>query len=187
MNFDYRLFTIINNLAGHHKLLDVFMVGVAKYSLAIYAVFLLYLWFQPGNRNENKKLVLKAVIAALIGLGINQVIGFFYFRPRPFAHHQVNMLIAKSPDPSFPSDHATGSAALTIAIFGARPLMGWLMTAITILLMVSRVYVGTHYPLDVLGGALTGLVGSLISGLLWRYFDKPAEKIINIYNRFIPL
>lgn len=182
MNIDYKVFTMINNLAGHNKLLDLFMVDMAKYGVAFYGLFLLYLWFRSGIKLENRKLVFKAVIAALIGLGINQLIGIFYFRPRPFAHHVVNMLIDKSPDPSFPSDHATGSASLTFSIFTASPLLGGVMSVITIILMVSRIYVGTHYPFDVIGGAITGIIGSMVSIIIWPLLDKYAEKFIKIFD-----
>ncbi len=187
MNFDYRLFTEINRLAGHSKFLDPVMVGMAKYGVIIYAVVLLILWLRPGTTSTDRKLVLRAAMAALLALSINQVIGFVYFRPRPFAHHTVNMLVPKSPDPSFPSDHATGSSALTVSLAGSKPGLGVVLLIVTLLLMVSRVYVGTHYPVDVIGGALTGILGSAVTNLLWPYLDKFGDKLINLYERFTPI
>ena len=184
MNLDYKLFAIINSIAGHNNILDMFMLGMAKYGVILYALILAFLWFKQGN--ANKKVALKAVTAALFALAINQAIGLFYFRPRPFVHHDVNMLIDKSPDPSFPSDHATGSAALTFSILGTNRLLGIFMTILTGILMISRVYVGTHYPFDVIGGAAIGYLGSMISSFLWSKIDNVADNIIKIYNKFIP-
>lgn len=187
MNFDYTIFSKINGLAGHNKLLDLFMVEFTKYGILLYGLILLYLWFKPSIYKQNKKLVFKAVISTLIALGINQIIGLAYFRPRPFAHHHVNLLVDKSPDPSFPSDHSTGSSALTLAIFKQDRILGSVMWGITLLLMVSRIYVGTHYPLDIIGGFVTALLGNLLVNVLWPYIDNMIESIIDIYNKFIPV
>lgn len=186
MNWDYTLFARINGLAGHHTVLDLVMRGMARYGVILYGFYLLYLWFRASQTTSDKKLVLKAVLAAVIALLINQVIGLVYFRPRPFVHHTVNMLIPKSTDPSFPSDHATGSSALTATMALAGSKLGILMTLTTLVLMISRVYVGTHYPGDVLGGALTGLVGSIAANFFWPFLDKYSEMLIGLYNRFIP-
>ena len=186
MNWDYTLFARINGLAGHHQVLDLVMRGMAKYGVFLYVIYLLYLWFRTSRTTSDKKLVLKAVLAALIALLINQVIGLVYFRPRPFVHHSVNMLITKSMDPSFPSDHATGSSALTATVACAGSKLGILMIVTTLVLMISRVYVGTHYPGDVLGGALTGILGGIAANFFWPHLDKFSEMLIGLYNRFIP-
>src|SRR3954454_7250194 len=66
-------------------------------------------------------------------------------RPRPPAHRA-------SHDPSFPSDHATGACSLAFAIWLCDGTIGTVLLVLAALLSFARVYVGTHYPGDVLGG-----------------------------------
>ncbi|MCL4439195.1 MAG: phosphatase PAP2 family protein, partial [Firmicutes bacterium] len=79
------------------------------------------------------------------------------------------------------------SSALTVSLAGSKPGLGVVLLIVTLLLMVSRVYVGTHYPVDVIGGALTGILGSAVTNLLWPYLDKFGDKLINLYERFTPI
>ena len=182
---DYRLFRAINGLAGHGGLIDHSMIWLAKYGPIVFALFLGVLWFSGIGEDAvlARKTVLRAVVSAALALGLNQLIGLIYFRPRPFATHEVKLLLPRSGDPSFPSDHSTGAAALTASAFGVAPLATWGMTALSILLMVSRVYVGLHYPLDVLGGAVTGILGSFLVKYVWVYLDPWAVKLIGLWDK----
>jgi undecaprenyl-diphosphatase len=102
--------------------------------------------------------------AAAVGLLISQVITHFWQRPRPFvAHpHETILLVAPSNEPSFPSDHAVAAFAIAfvVAVIGRR--MGALFLAGASVLALARVVAGIHYPGDVLGGAVIGLVSALL-------------------------
>lgn len=184
-HLDYYLFTLINNMSGHNKLLDSAMVIFAKWGVVVYGAILLYLFFcgqEPGVGMLNRKNVVKGVLAACIALLINQIIGFIYIRPRPFTTHTVNLLIDRSPDPSFPSDHAAGAGSLSLTVFSEHPYIGTLMFCLTLLLIISRVYVGTHYPLDVLGGVFTGFLGSLLAEKLWPLCNSSVTKVLELWE-----
>lgn len=188
MNLDYMLFSKINSLAGHSHYLDLFMVMIAKWAVLVYGIALVLLWFKKGSSDEvlrNRKGVLRICLSAAIALGINQVIGLFFFRPRPFATHKVTLLLDRSPDPSFPSDHATGATAITASFFGFNNTLGKIFAFISLLLVFSRVYSGTHYPFDILGGILTGLIGSFIAQKLWPYVDGIVEKLIGLWDYIV--
>ena len=93
----------------------------------------------------------------------------FVQRQRPYNAGLTHLLIAKSTDPSFPSDHATASAAIAFAflLHGMRREGLWFSVA-ALVVMISRVYIGTHYVSDVFGGALTALVAAALVRLLYR-------------------
>src|ERR1019366_4986398 len=91
------------------------------------------------------------------------------------------LLIAPSTDYSFPSDHATASFAIAATFIIHRMRLCGLAFAIAALLMIfSRVYVGTHYVSDVLGGALTGIVAAAVVRLAYREGTRVDRYITSI-------
>ena len=91
--------------------------------------------------------------AQLVSFGLREAIG----RPRPpEVYAEPKALVTVPHDGSFPSGHATSSfaCATTLAFFAPRAAPLFLVLAAAI--AWSRVYVGVHYPLDVLGGAVLG-------------------------------
>jgi undecaprenyl-diphosphatase len=97
-----------------------------------------------------------------LAIGINFLIGLVYYRPRPFINHHVHMLLPHVVDSSFPSDHATASMAIAVAIWLYNRKLGTPLIVIALLIGLSRVYVGHHYPTDVLGGFIIGTVSALL-------------------------
>jgi undecaprenyl-diphosphatase len=170
---DWQLFRLVNGLAGRFDALDDFGAACANGLEYVLLLLLASLWLMPAARDdvryERRAIVVYALAAALIALGINQLIGAAWFRPRPFAHHEVTLLLTRSTDASFPSDHAAGAFALATAVVLSRDQwtrrLGYLMLAGAVLLAVARVYSGTHYPFDVTAGAGIG-AGS--AWLIWR-------------------
>lgn len=94
----------------------------------------------------------------------------FVHRIRPYDSGITHLLIGPSADFSFPSDHATASFAVaaTFLLHNMRH-RGVAFFAAAMLMSIARVYVGTHYASDVLGGALTGIVGAaVVRSVYWE-------------------
>lgn len=89
-------------------------------------------------------------------------------RQRPFeALEGVRLLITPPGEASFPSGHAaTAFASSVVLIYRERGLLRWLPCLLAILIAFSRIYVGVHYPLDVLGGAIVGTLIALLVSIL---------------------
>jgi undecaprenyl-diphosphatase len=169
--FDTKVYHFINGFAGHNHLLDATMVFFAKDALEIYAVLFVIAWFAlPKKDIHNRHALVMAGLSGILALIINVVISHIWFRPRPFTVFQKGTyteLVAHSADASFPSDHAAGSFGFAAGSWGRqRKLISYLFTIIAVIVMVARVFVGVHYPTDVIGGMIVGIIASKI---VWRF------------------
>jgi undecaprenyl-diphosphatase len=169
--FDISLYHLINGLAGHSYLLDDLMIFFAKYSLEFYAILFIVAWLTLPKRDiDHRHALIVAGFSGILALFINVIISHVWYRPRPFTvlHKGTYLqLISHSKDASFPSDHTSGSFGFASGSWGHNTK--WIsgtFTVIAIIVMFSRVYVGVHYPTDVIASLI---VGSLSGKIMWRF------------------
>lgn len=94
----------------------------------------------------------------------HQLIKKLAVRKRPFQNNPDIQLDIKTPSSSsFPSGHATISFASTTILFFLSPVAGWIALAVSAIVALSRLYLMVHYPSDVLGGILIGILDGLIA------------------------
>ncbi len=188
---DWQLFQAINGLAGHSQLPDQFFKLCTQYLAVVLLVLVATLWFTPGESaavsGRRQRLVVYAVLAAVLALAVNQGIGSLWFRPRPFVQHTVTVLVPHSPDNSFPSDHATGGFALAVVVVLLRDrwarILGCVLIALAALLAFSRVYVGAHYPFDVVTGICVGTAAAVVVTLVSPALDPLVERLLRRRER----
>lgn len=160
----------INSLAGKSALVDSLMIWVSAIGVPVLILAVAGQWWRKGDRPHTRHVLIAAGFSFLLGLALNQLILLFVHRMRPYDAGISHLLIAPSADPSFPSDHATATIAIAAAFLfhGMRRTGVWFLAA-AVLVIVSRVWIGTHYATDVLGGALTGVIGAaLVRALYWE-------------------
>ena len=165
---DYRIEQFINGPAGHHPALDACMRDAATWAVPAF-IGIVAAWFMFGwirGLAAERRGALTALFAAGGALLANQIVLMFWQRPRPFDAHpgSVTTLVSRGADPSFPSDHAAAAVAIAVVLFLAHRRIGAAVLVLAALVCLARVYVGAHYPGDVLGGAL---VGAGVAALLW--------------------
>lgn len=156
---DWQIFQAINGLAGRWPLLDRLGILAANYLPLVFFALLAMVWFtgaRPLERERRQRMVVVTGIALVLAYLVGKLIDRFYFRPRPFTVHPVHQLLPHAPDSSFPSDHTILAFAVTTALLLVSRRLGLLALALGVLVAVARVFVGVHYPTDVLGGALLG-------------------------------
>jgi undecaprenyl-diphosphatase len=185
MKLDYKLFEMMNQFAGKNAILDQFVLLFSKYGPILFGIVFVWLWFsKSGNKMENRKLVLFALTIAVLTLGIDKIIEMSYFRPRPFVSHTVTLLVEKSTmDPSFPSNHAAGSFALAFALFWKHRKAGSVLLIMAVFMALSRLYIGVHYPLDVLVGAFIALAVTWIIISQRRLLEPLFDRIICVISK----
>lgn len=163
LHADRAVFLFINGLGGHFAFIDDFVAGIANDYFLIVGFFLILiaLWF--GTRDAvQRKINQTAAISAIISLGIAQsivdILNVFFFRPRPFTILPTRLLFYAPTDSSFPSNAATIAFAIAFGTFFVNRKAGGILLILASMLAFARVYVGIHYPSDVLGGAAIAAV-----------------------------
>jgi undecaprenyl-diphosphatase len=169
-NPDVELLYDINGLAkdAPHGF-DRVMEFIGEYGL-LFAMVLLVLWGWWGVRRrggENAASSVAALVWAPLAAGIavlvNVPIRGFVERPRPFVDHDgLEVLVDGKDDFSFVSDHATLTMAVAVALFVANRRLGLIGIGLALLEGFCRVYMGVHYPTDVVGGFALGTAVALL-------------------------
>ncbi|MEY8001312.1 phosphatase PAP2 family protein [Clostridium sp. Mt-5] len=176
------IFRLINNLAYKHVILDYIMIFSSKYLPYIFIASIIFVFFKGIiEKNENyKKVAINTVIITVINLIINFIIGSIYYVDRPFVHNKVNLLFNHSRDASFPSDHASGTMSIAIGIKKYNRVFQIFLIAMSVLVGFSRVYVGHHYPIDIIGSYMIVFITSYgYNNLFYKKTDKIYDVLEN--------
>lgn len=155
------------------------------------------------------RLVMLAVPAAILAVILNVVIGSIFYEPRPFVSHPgvVHQLVAHAADGSFPSDHEAVAAALVTPLVvylvlvlrerakapAGREMalvvrLAWVLALLGLIaalfIGVARIYVGVHYPGDIIGGALCGAVAGIVVVSLRPLAEPVLEALVQLAERW---
>jgi undecaprenyl-diphosphatase len=133
---------------------------MADYLIYLIPLALVALWCWSDEKQRN--LALKACLVALVAMGVNQLIIRGWPHPRPFMIGLGHTFVPHAPDSSFPSDHATifSAVGLTLVLGYVRSLTGWAILVLGLCVAWARIFVGVHFPLDMLGAVL-------VVGIVW--------------------
>ncbi|WP_442599664.1 phosphatase PAP2 family protein [Neobacillus sp. D3-1R] len=162
---DEKIFKVLNHFSGRYPVMDFIMIFFSKKIRYFYLVILFYLLIRNKSSRE---VALDAIKSAGVAWLLHFVCKLIYFKPRPFLYHKVGILIPSKMDSSYFSKHTLLAFAVSTSIFLKKPRLGKLMTRLSAVTGLSRIWVGHHYPSDIIRSAV---VGSTISN------------IVNIINR----
>ena len=128
----------------------------------------LWLWGPRSEVDAQRHLVLKMTLAMGFSLALSFCVGLLFPHARPFAVGAGYNFLHHAADDSFPSDHGTVAFTFALAfLFWHRLRSGAVLLVAACAIAWSRVYLGVHWPLDMVGGFLAGLSGCLSAQLLW--------------------
>ncbi|MFH9618869.1 phosphatase PAP2 family protein [Streptomyces pratensis] len=170
-NPDVSLLYDINGLAkAAPTWFDRVMEFVGEFGIMFAMVLVvLWCWWSVRRRGTTEDSVTAvaglvwAPLAAGIALVINIPIRGFVERPRPFFDHKgLEVLVKGKTDFSFVSDHATMAMAIAVGLFVANRKFGLVAIGLALLEGFCRVYMGVHYPTDVIGGLALGTAVALL-------------------------
>lgn len=171
MSLNLEIFRFINNLANRNALLDNIMIFCSKCLPGIFAlaVIIIYLLGISKKRVNYRKIAVNTIIFMLINLLVSLIIGEIHYVNRPFVSHNVNLVIPHDANASFPSDHVIGTFSIALGLRMFNKKLGNIFIILSILVGISRIYVGHHYPSDVIGAFIVVLIMSFIYRKLIKY------------------
>lgn len=172
-----KLLFIINGWAGKNQLLDQFMIFVAKdlvFIIFVLTACLLGYLIYKKQISTALWVICSLAISYLILLGA----ALLYSEQRPFVDHHLTQLLAHATGKSFPSDHTTVTAAIGAALLFLTPFkkIGVAVALGAVLIGFSRVFVGVHYPIDIIGGLIVGALGGALTYMIKRLISNKTKQ-----------
>jgi undecaprenyl-diphosphatase len=138
----------------------IYIIG-AKY-LFIVPVLVMLLVFFRASKSLKKQLLIFSILTFGLALIIGKTLNHFIYNSRPFVKNGFSPLIEHAPDNGFPSDHMllVASVAMIISFYNRK--IGTFLWILAILIGLSRIMVGVHHPIDIVGSALIAIVSSTV-------------------------
>lgn len=165
---NFGLFLLIFSTSNKNEFLDFLMIFGAEY--LIYAAFILIFVLAIKGSVKEKKALILATLSIPIVVVLIKIIHLFLFEPRPFITHDISPLISYTrEDASFPSRHTALMFTLAFSYFFYQSKWKFYFFIMALWVGLSRIYVGVHYPLDIIGGIITALISVFIA---WKIKEK---------------
>ncbi|MBI2017644.1 phosphatase PAP2 family protein [Candidatus Daviesbacteria bacterium] len=161
-------FFLIFGLNNQNNFLDSLMIFGAEYVIYISFALIFVLAFR-GQIKERKALILVCLSIPIVVLMI-KFIHLFLFEPRPYIAQDISPLIPDTKeDASFPSRHTALMFTLAFSYFFYQSKWRFHFLIMALWVSLSRIFVGVHYPLDIIGGIMTAFVSVFIA---WKIKEK---------------
>ncbi|HMA00684.1 MAG TPA: phosphatase PAP2 family protein [Steroidobacteraceae bacterium] len=194
--FDAEILRFLNQFAQHSRVLDLtaralVISSLAKGALLVAAMW--WFWFKPGDTAErNRKVVIATLLSAVAAVIAGRLMALYLpFRVRPIHSPGFGFVLPFGTTEeglrgwsSFPSDHAMAFFAASTGLwFISRRLGAILSLYVALFVALPRVYLGLHYPSDILAGAFIGVFFGCLANLepLRTRLSAPALRWADIH------
>ena len=171
MSIEFKILDFIQTL--HTQVLDKIMVGVTKLGDVgiIWIILTAILLIIPKTRRTGGVMLVALVVQTVL---CNVILKNLFARTRPYdVNTTVQLLVPKLHDFSFPSGHTSASFTAVSALYFSKDKLWKPALILACLIAVSRLYLYVHYPTDVLGGLLLGVLSGYIG---YKIMEKVKNK-----------
>jgi len=183
-------FLSLNAPEGTPAWLISLATALANDLIYLIPLLLLHLWLlglRGKSLHDSRGLALKACAVTFLALGVNQIIILLWQHPRPFMVGLGHAWMEHAADSSFPSDHMTVFSGIGLTLLaGGAPVLGVITLLVGLCVAWARVFLGVHFPLDMVGAFSMAAVVGLVVAPLWRAAGSPLTRLIEaIYRRVL--
>lgn len=179
-SIDGGLYTNVTDFARDTHWLNGPVEVWTSYGIALFGVLMLVGWWMARRADsETMAAALGAPIATALAYVVNSGIKTVFQEPRPCRALPHDFLLEACPptnDYAFPSNHTTVAFAVAASLFLINRKLAAIASAGAVLMGASRVYVGAHYPHDVLVGALVGSLVATVTVLAVRRYGASSVR-----------
>ena len=185
---DEVVFFWINGLAGRVAAVDgvIQTLSCDVFIPVVMFVILTAVWFY-GRDKALRERHQRAVICSLTAMGFSNLVVYILNaalpdRLRPFEAfpEKVNLIFYPPTDPSFPSNAAAAAFALAMGIWIYDRRLGYILIIPALIISFGRVYMGVHYPLDIVGGFLSAILATGIAWLVLKLGTSIVRRFLGI-------
>ncbi|MFA5374902.1 MAG: phosphatase PAP2 family protein [Dehalococcoidia bacterium] len=189
---DQTVFFWINDMAGHVSWIDdiIRTLSCDLFLPVVMIIALTAVWFS-GRNIEDRTRNQYGVICSLASMGIANLLVFIcnailpdQLRPFEAFPDRVNLIFYPPTDPSFPSNAAAASFGLAAGIWVYNHKLGYILSIPALIISFGRVYMGVHYPLDILGGFALAILATGIVAVAMKLGKPGIEWILRMMRRF---
>jgi len=185
---DETVFFWINGLASRVAAVDgvIQTLSCDVFIPVVMFLILVAVWFYGRDRDRRERHQ-RAVLCSLTAMGFSNLVVYIMNailpdRLRPFEAFpdKVNLIFYPPTDPSFPSNAAAAAFALAIGIWIYDRRLGYMLLIPALIISFGRVYMGVHYPLDIVGGFLSAILATGIAWLVLRLGEPIVSRFLRL-------
>lgn len=177
------LFQLINAAPGLSHPQWVMATLLARWLIWLVPVSMVLVWVRGGQPARRELLVM--LLAVGLSLALAELVARVWPQPRPFALHLGTQYLEHETGPGLPSGQVTifWSLALTSLRTTRFALWGFPLMALGLIAGWSRVYLGVHFPLDILAALPVAVLGTIAAGALRAPLRPGFDHLLALYDR----